>query len=557
VQRIKGPVVTAAAVVVAGVLAATGTATASGSHRAVLTAATGGTLKVVQGSFPDSLDPQDGYTTQAQEADTAVYVPMLTYPAKAGLAGTKLVPGLASALPTVSADGLTYTMTMRSGITFSDGTPVVASDFTYGVERAIKLNWGGDSFFTSYIAGAADYQSGKATTISGIVTNDTTGAITITLTQPYGAFDNVLAFQAGAPVPPTTPMTVESSSPPLGDGPYKFGTIVPSVSYTLVKNPTFAASKLSTVPPGYVNEVTVTTDSNNTTEAQQVLANQADIFDPADNIPPSLLSQVKALPKSRYSTVALAEVNYFFLNVRTKPFNNLAVRQAVNMATDRTALARLAGGFAEPACFFLPPAIPGHPSGTCPSGNPNVSPSNQTVAKAKAMVAKAGMAGTSVTLWTETKDPRLQYMEYFQGVLNELGFKTTLKAISPSVYFATIGSATTNPQTGFADWSQDFPNPSDFYLLLDAASIQPTNNENFGNVDDPHIQSQLKTLDAVPATKLAGATKQWQALDTYVVRKAFLIPFAYETAPLLYSNRIASAVFNSVDYTVYASVKLK
>ena len=64
-------------------------------------------------------------------------------------------------------------MTLRSGLTYSDGTPVKASDFTHAIERSIKISWGGSSFFTGYIAGAGDYGSGKATDISGIVTDDT------------------------------------------------------------------------------------------------------------------------------------------------------------------------------------------------------------------------------------------------------------------------------------------------------------------------------------------------------------------------------------------------
>src|SRR6185437_5988796 len=153
----------------------------------------GGTIKVVGGTAPDSLDPGFGYTTQALEADNMVYTPLLAYAAKSGTAGTALIPGLVTALPTVSSDGLTYTMTLRSGLTYSDGSPVKASDFTHAIERSIKISWGGSSFFTGYISGADAYGKGTATDISGIKTDDSTGAITITLSQAYGAFDNLVA----------------------------------------------------------------------------------------------------------------------------------------------------------------------------------------------------------------------------------------------------------------------------------------------------------------------------------------------------------------------------
>jgi peptide/nickel transport system substrate-binding protein len=101
----------------------------------------GGTLKVLVGTAPDSLDPGFGYTTQALEGDNMVYTPLLQYAFKEGTPGTELIPGLATALPTVSSDKLTYTATLRSGLTYSDGTKVKASDVKYGIERSIKISW--------------------------------------------------------------------------------------------------------------------------------------------------------------------------------------------------------------------------------------------------------------------------------------------------------------------------------------------------------------------------------------------------------------------------------
>jgi peptide/nickel transport system substrate-binding protein len=93
--------------------------------------------------------------------------------------------------------------------------------------------------------------------------------------------------------------------------------------------------------------------------------------------------------------------------------------------------------------------------------------------------------------------------------------------------------------------------------LLAAQSIHPENSLNVGNVDDPHIQAELKKLDAVPSAELSHVDGQWQALERYVSRQAYIAPFGNQTLPLLFSNRVASATFNPVDYIVYASVKLR
>lgn len=537
-----------------------GTPAGSGSSSSVPSSpstSAGGTLKVLVGTAPDSLDPQFGYTTQAAEADNMVYTPLLDYAYKEGEAGTVLQPALATALPTVSSDQKTYTVTLRSGLTYSDGTKVVASDFTHAIERAIKISWGGSSFYTGYIKGAAQYGAGKAKTISGIKTDDSTGAITISLTTPYGAFDNLLAFPSSSLIPGSTPMKVLSNNPPIGIGPYMFGKIVPNASYTLVKDPSFAGFNIPNIPAGSVSTVDVNVDSNTQTEAEQVLNNQADIFDPGDTLPASVLQQVQS-QSSRYTKESLASVYYFFLNTRVAPFNNVKVRTAVNMAVDRTALARLSSGSLTPGCYFLPPTIVGHNTGSCSFGDPSVVPSAATVAKAKSMIAAAGQAGAKVTVWSETRSPRQQFCSYYADLLNKLGFHATLKVIADSTYFQTIGNESLNAQTGFADWSQDFPNPSDFYLLLSKAGIQATNNENFGDVSDPKIEGPLKTLSALPAANLAASTTGWQNLDKYVDSQAYMVPYGYATAAKFTSTKVnyASAIFNPVNYLEYNTVQL-
>ena len=68
-----------------------------------------------------------------------------------------------------------------------------------------------------------------------------------------------------------------------------------------------------------------------------------------------------------------------------------------------------------------------------------------------------------------------------------MGFDATPKILDGGVYFQTIGNEKTEAQTGFANWFSDYPHPLNFYFLVDGDTIQPTNNQNYGNVDDPRI----------------------------------------------------------------------
>ena len=515
----------------------------------------GGTVTWLLGTFPDYLDPNESYTTQGAEVHWVIYTGLLTYKHASGSDGGTIIPGLAQDLPQISPDGKTYTLTLRKGLKYSNGTAAKASDFKYTVERMIRLNWGGKSFVTGYVTGAADFDAKKAKDISGITTDDATGKITIKLDKAYGAFANVLAFPELGLVPSGTPMKTLSNNPPPGIGPYMFAGVVPNRSYTIKKNPTFASFKIPDIPLGHIDTFNFKLVSNTQSEAQQVLSGSADVFDPGDTVPPALLPQITSQAADRFEKQTIPSTFYMFLNTKTAPFNNALARQAVNVGVDRRAFQRLSSGFLQPGCFFLPDGIAGHPTGDCAFGTLDA----PDIAKAKQLLQQSGQMGAKVVVWGETREPRKQYVDYYTDALNKIGFKATEKIISDTTYFPTIGNAKTNPQTGFADWIQDFPNPSDFYLLLDANSIQPTNNENFGNVNDPHIQSELAFLNKVPATKLDTVASRWQALDEYVNKKAYVFVYGSEQVPQFFGPKINkdAVIFHRTYFNDLTSIALK
>jgi peptide/nickel transport system substrate-binding protein len=218
----------------------------------------------------------------------------------------------------------------------------------------------------------------------------------------------------------------------------------------------------------------------------------------------------------------------------------------------------LAGGTLQPACFFLPPAVPGHPTGACPYGNPA---SGGNLAKAKALIKQSRDAGRPVTVWSDTRSPTQQWMTYYTSFLNQIGLRASLKVIADADYLTTIGSSkSVDPQTGFADWNQHFPNPLDFYRRVDGRAIEPTDNENFGQINDPKINAAIAKLGPVPTTQLTGnAVKQWQSTDEYLARKAYLGVFGYPTSPFLMSERMnyTAAVKQPIYGWDFASFQLK
>ncbi len=236
---------------------------------------------------------------------------------------------------------------------------------------------------------------------------------------------------------------------------------------------------------------------------------------------------------------------YFFLNASKPPFNNLDARKAVIEGLNESGLSRLGSGTLSPACYFLPPAIPGHPSGACPLGKPGTG----NIAAAKKLVAASGDANVPIVVYAQERSPRLQWCEAYEQELKDIGFKNvTLKEVADENYFTVIGEAKkVDPQTGFADWNQDFPNPVDFYgVLLDGKSIVPVDNENFGQTNDPYINKIVTKLGATPTTELGSVVSQWQALEKYVAKNAYAAVFGYQSFPFLTSSRIKVSYTNDI-----------
>src|SRR5918992_1541535 len=119
-------------------------------------ARSGGSITISQTSQPDFLDPALMYTVNAIEPSWLVYTPLITYPRTGTDRDSELIPGLAEEMPTISEDGLTYELTLRKGLKYSDGSPVKAADFEHAIKRVLNLESGGSAFFLG-IEGAQDF----------------------------------------------------------------------------------------------------------------------------------------------------------------------------------------------------------------------------------------------------------------------------------------------------------------------------------------------------------------------------------------------------------------
>jgi peptide/nickel transport system substrate-binding protein len=486
----------------------------------------GGSITIAETSQPDYLDPALSYTVNGWEPMWLVYTPPVTYKRAEG---TELIPGVAEELPKVSEDGTTVTFTIRKGLKFSDGRPVKASDFEHTIKRVLNLESGATGFFT-IIEGAEEYvEGGKADAdISGIETDDKTGKVTIKLTGPDGTILNVLAMNFAGIVPGDTPFKNLSADPPPGVGPYKITESVPNRQFVMEKNANF---NIPGIPKGNIDKITAQIVKSAERQTQDVISGKLDYMQ--DPPPADLLPQVKAEYSDRFKEQRPINVYYFFMNTKVPPFDKKEVRQAVSYATDSRALSRLFGGRLEPGCNFLPPGLQGHePLDPCPYGDPN-EPGD--LEKARQLITDAGVKGDSVDVYTNNDDNRPEIGQYLADLLTKIGLKPDLKVLDGGVYFQTVGNDKTKAAVGVTNWFQDFPHPANFLFLVDGDTNQPTNNYNYGRVDDPELDKLIDEVEAAPAD---GATEQAAEADKYAVEEAYVAPYGTETVATFLSERM-------------------
>ena len=528
-------------------------------------AAEGGEITIAQTSQPDFLDPALAYTVNAIEPLWTVYTPPLTYPHEEGEAGTELIPGLAEELPEISDDGLEYKFTFREGLEYSDGTPLKASDWEHSIKRLLNMESGGSSFFL-YIDGAEEYvKAGDPEgDISGIETDDQTGEVTITLTEPYAAFSYVLAMWFAAPVPGDTPFEDMTKDPAPGIGPFEITESVPNRQFVLEKVDGWADYGIDGVPEANLDKITTEIIKDQAQQTQDVINNELDFMQdpPVADLKQEVLDRFgeDGSEDQRYEEFTTSSTYYFFMNHEVPPFDDPQVREAVNLGIDKPALARLFAGEMAPGCAFTPPGTIGYneelDTTGCPYGDPSEPPD---IEAAQELLEEAGADGAEVTVWGNNDDPTDKVTQAYADMLNEIGFDAEPEIIDGGVYFQTIGNQKTEAQTGFNNWFLDWPHPLNLWFLVDPDSIQETNNRNEGLIDDPHIKDELDRLNL--ETDAEAVEEDWQALDEYLVSppQSHVAVWGHRKLATFMSDRMdfEAAVFHPVHFNDYTSFALE
>ncbi|MGO7970772.1 ABC transporter substrate-binding protein [Rhizobium ruizarguesonis] len=489
----------------------------------------GGDIVVTYKDDITTLDPAIGYDWVNWSMIKSLYSRLMDY-----APGTpNPVPSLAESF-TVSPDGLIYTFKLHKGVKFSNGREVVASDVKYSIERAVdpKTQGPGAGFFGA-IKGFEDETGGKTTTLSGIETPDDSTVI-FNLSRPDATFLHVLAINFASVVPKEA---VEAAGGDFGKKPVGSGTFILK-DWTIGQQLVFERNKdyfVKGVP--YIDSFKVEVGQEPLVALLRLQKGEVDIA--GDGIPPAKFLEIKNSADGAQMIVDGEQLHtgYITLNTKVKPFDNVKVRQALNMAINKDRITRILNGRATPANQPLPPLMPGY--------DKSFSGYAYDVAKAKALLAEAGYPdGFETVLYSTNTDPQPRIAQAIQQDLAAVGVKAEVRALAQANVISAGGTEGEAPMiwSGGMAWIADFPDASNFYgPILGCAGAVP-GGWNWSWYCNADLDKRAVAADSMsdPA-KAAERTAAWGKIFTDIMADAPWIPVINERRVVAKSLRMGGA----------------
>ncbi len=419
-------------------------------------------------------------------------------------------------------EGRTVVFSLRDGLTFSDGTPLLADDVRRSWLRL--LDPAAPSPLSSLlfdVEGARAYAEGRGSADGvGIAADGRT--LAVRLTRPGGDFPSIAASPSLAVVPPAVgsdPAVLQPGSHFVGSGAY---TLAESTKdgLRLRANDRYWAG----VPA--IADVTLVSDLGGRSPVDVFSAGELD-WTPVGAFDASWIEYDPTLGPSLRRWADLA-VTYYGFETRRPPFDDARVRRAFATAVNWQRIVELSDGSAAlPATSMVPPGIPGRSDRSfVPAFDP---------AAARRLLVEAGYADPAAFPAVTLVTAGAGYDEAILAQLREnLGVTVNFEALDFETLFGRLGS-TDSPDMWALSWIADYPSPNDFLGIL-LGSGQPNNYGGWSNAGfDEAIAAGSATTD--PAAARAG----YDAAQAVLRDEVPTIPVSYGVSSALARDGLLGA----------------
>ncbi|WP_454692543.1 glutathione ABC transporter substrate-binding protein GsiB [Achromobacter aloeverae] len=346
----------------------------------------------------ETLDPYNTNSTLNQAAGKAYYEGLFEFDKD-----LKIQPLLATGYE-VSPDGLVYTIKLRQGVKFQDGTDFNAD--------AVKVNFDRVANPENHLARYTQFNQVAKTEVVDPYT------VRITLKKPFSAFINALAHSSAMIISPTAlkKWGKDIGFHPVGTGPFEFVEWKPA-EYLKVKK--FDGYWKKGYPK--IDTLTFRTVTDNNSRAAVVQTGEAQFAFPVPFEQAAVLAKNDKLDLVNDKNSIMAR--YLSMNTMKKPFDNAKVREAINYAINKQALAKVAfAGYATPVTGVVPQGV----DFAVKTGEYPYDPK-----KARELLKEAGYPnGFESSLWSAYNDgTSVKVVQFLQQQLAQVGIKVSVEVL--------------------------------------------------------------------------------------------------------------------------------
>ncbi|WP_184080049.1 ABC transporter substrate-binding protein [Nocardiopsis mwathae] len=521
----------------------------------------GGTLRFAITTNMESTDPGNIYYGYMWNFSRLWARTLYTYAAAPGDEGREVVPDLAEGEPEVSDDGTTYTVKLKEGLKYEDGSEIVAEDVKYAIARS---NFGdkalpnGPKYYKEHLDVddyEGVYEDGADDPLDGFDAIETPDDHTLVfhLKGPFADFPYVLVQPQSAPVPADADTGERYQSSVVSSGPYRFdGEYQPGNGLKLVRNDEWDAES-DPIRTALPDEITVAEGINQDEIDKRLATGELDVDLSGTGLGPARKGEVftDESEKANVDNPENSAHYYLTVNTQVEPFDDVACRQAVQYAMDRDAVHRAWGGDAggTPATQILPPAVPG--------SDPDLDlyPSKEDdnkgdVEEARKKLEECGEGdGFTANLGVRSDRPaEVAAAEAIQEGLKRAGIEVKIQQFPSDTYTNTqVGSPSFVHEKELGlniyGWMPDWPTGYGYMSqILDGDAIKAAGNSNISELDDPEINRLLKEVVAVPDEE--ERNRIYAEIDEKAMEQAVIVPMVFHKAVLYRPDNVTNVFFN-------------
>lgn len=502
---------------------------------------------------PESLTPTNNTESEGGAVLQALFTTLIEYDNDTN------EPVMANAEDITTEDNQTFTVTLKDGWTFHDGTPVTADSYVKAWNyAAFGPNAQSVSGFFTPIAGYTDLQCGTSTnaegddvadcdanpptaeTMSGLTVNSDT-EFTVTLVEPEAFFITRLGYTSYAPLPEAFYGDPEGfNRAPIGNGPFMMsGEWEDDVQILTDAYPDYAGDKAQ------ISGLEFRIYADVATAVTDLVAGNLDIV---DAVPPEQWENtISQVPNSDLSPSS--SINYIGFPTYAPPFDNPTLRAALSMAIDREAITEgIFDGLRQPANNILAPVIPGYEETVCDNWTYNPELAAEKFEEAGGLAA----IGDSIDIWFNEGGGHDLWMDtvitQWEQVLGIPASSVEFQQL-PFAEYLQIADAQEFTGPFRLGWGMDYPHPQNYLqILLELTADEGGNNATFWKNDQ---YSQLVS-DALAVPDVEESLSTWQEAAAVACSEAPVAPMFYGQNTYAWNDTVSGVyvdAFQTIDYT--------